>query len=421
MAPVVTARETSVRGVLALFTAATFAAITTEMLPVGLLRLMSEDLGVSDSRTGLLVSAYAVVVAVASVPLTAVVARWPRRTVLVVLLVAYAVSNLLLATTGSWWVALACRVLAGLAHAGFFSVVVGAAVALVPPERVGRAVASVSAGNALALVGGVPLGTALGTAVGWRWSFVVAALVLLGLAAAVVVLLPPAPAPAGTASVPVLRAVRERPLQRVALVVVVLMLGHFTLWTYVSPLLLAAGVDRAGVGLVLLGYGGAGVLGLLAAGALVDRHLRGATVAATAATAALLAVLGAVGLSAGSDGGAASTVLTVAAVVGWGAAFGALPTLLQTQALRASPASEDAAPAVVNATFNVGIAGGALLGAQVLLLAPPPALALVGAVGAGLALLLLPGGRGDRPASAGSLDGSRGPRPSSVPPEERSS
>ncbi len=387
-------RETSVRGVLALFTAATFAAITTEMLPVGLLRLMSEDLGVSDSRTGLLVSAYAVVVALASVPLTAVVARWPRRAVLVVLLVAYAVSNLALAATSSWWVALGCRVLAGLAHAGFFSVVVGAAVALVPRERVGRAVASVSAGNALALVGGVPLGTALGTAVGWRWSFVVAAAVLLVLAGAVVLLLPRAPAPASTATVPVLEAVRGRPLQRVALLVVVLMLGHFTLWTYVSPLLLAAGVSRAGVGLVLLGYGAAGVLGLLVAGAVVDGHLRRASVTATAATALLLAGIGAVGLLARGDGGAdASTVATVAAVVGWGAAFGALPTLLQTQALRASPASEDAAPAVVNAAFNVGIAGGALLGAQVLLLASPPVLALVGASGAGLALLLLPGGR----------------------------
>lgn len=389
-------RQTSVTGLLGLFTAATFAAITTEMLPVGLLRLMSEDLGVSDSRTGLLVSAYAVVVAVASIPLTAVVARWPRRTVLVLLLVGYAVSNLALAATDEWWVALACRVLAGLAHAGFFSVVVGAAVGMVPPDRLGRAVAAVSAGNALALLGGVPLGTALGTAVGWRWSFVVAALVLLGLAAATVVMLPAEPAPADTAGVPVLQAVRERPLQRVALLVVVLTLGHFTLWTYVSPLLLDAGVGRGGVGLVLLGYGGAGVLGLLAAGAVVDRHLRAATVAATAGAAVLLTAVGVVGTVGGAGAGGEPsplvTALTVAAVVGWGAAFGALPTVLQTQALRASPESEDAAPAVVNAAFNVGIAGGALLGAQVLLLAQPPVLALVGGLGAALGLLLLPRG-----------------------------
>ena len=380
--------QTPVVALLGLFAAATFAAISTEMLPIGLLRLMSDDLGVSDSRTGLLVSAYALVVAVASIPLTAVVARWPLRSVLVVLLVGYAVSNLALAATDEWWVALACRLLAGLAHAGFFSVVVGAAVGLVPADRTGRAVAAVSAGNALALVGGVPLGTALGTAVGWRWAFVVAAGLLLVLAALTLLLLPPDPAPAMTSRMPVLHAVRGRPLQRVALVVMVLMLGHFTLWTYVSPLLLDAGVSQAGVGLVLLGYGGAGVIGLLVAGAVVDRRPDGATAVATAATAL---ALGAIGL-AGVVGPGGAPVVTVVAVVGWGTAFGALPTLLQTAALRASPGSQDAAPAVVNATFNVGIAGGALLGAQLLVLSTPPLLALVGALCAASALLLLPGG-----------------------------
>ena len=138
---------------------------------------------------------------------------------------------------------------------------------------------------------------------------------------------------------PVLHAVRERPLQRVALLVVVLMLGHFTLWTYVSPLLLDAGVGRAGVGLVLLGYGGAGVLGLLAAGAVVDRHLRGASVVATAATALLFAVLGTVGLLAGRDPvpGPATVVTVARRGRAGGRPSAALPTLLQTQALRASP------------------------------------------------------------------------------------
>jgi len=163
----------------------------------------------------------------------------------------------------------------------------------------------------------------------------------------------------------------------------VALLGQFTLWTYVSPLLLDAGVSQAGVGLVLLGYGGAGVLGLLAAGAVVDRHPDGATAVATALS------LGAIGL-AGLVGPGGTPAVTVVAVVGWGAAFGALPTLLQTAVLRASPGSLDAAPAVVNATFNVGIAGGALLGAQLLVVSTPPLLALVGAVCAASALLLLP-------------------------------
>jgi len=157
--------------VLSVLAAAVFAAITTEVLPVGLLPIISRDLGTSESRVGLLVSAYAVVVALGSIPLTAVMVRWPRKQVLSGLLVIYAISNALLAGTDQFSVALMARLVGGLAHAGFFSIVIAAAVAVVAPAKAGRAVAVVQAGNALALSVGIPLGTALGTAVGWRWAF----------------------------------------------------------------------------------------------------------------------------------------------------------------------------------------------------------------------------------------------------------
>jgi len=104
--------------VLSVLAAAVFAAITTEVLPVGLLPIISRDLGTSDSRVGLLVSAYAVVVALGSIPLTAVMVRWPRKQVLSGLLVIYAISNALLAGTDQFSVALMARLVGGLAHAG---------------------------------------------------------------------------------------------------------------------------------------------------------------------------------------------------------------------------------------------------------------------------------------------------------------
>jgi len=277
-------------------------------------------------------------------------------------------------------VALAARLLAGLAHAAFFSVAIGAAVDLVPPERSGRAVAWVSAGNALALAVGVPAGTALGTAAGWRWAVAAIAAVLLVLAALAAVLLPAAPPPAESATLGIGPAVRQRPLVLVAVTTVVLTLGHYTAFTYVSPLLAAAGIGAGSVSLVLLGYGLAGVLGLVLAGAVADRRPRPALLAAVGGLAVALAGLGALGGSAPP---------AVAAVLLWGAAFGMLPTLLQTTALRASPAAPDAAPAVVNATFNVGIAGGGVLGARELLMADPPLLALTGAALAALAVVLV--------------------------------
>lgn len=366
--------------ILAVLAAAVFTAITTEVLPVGLLPEISAGLHTSESRVGLLVSGYAVVVALGAVPLAALAVRWPRQKVLCALLCLYAVSNAVMAGADGYWIALAARLLGGLAHAGFFSVVFAAAVDLAPAGRQGRAVAFVGIGVALGLALGVPLGTALGTAVGWRWAFALCTLAMVIFAGLTAIVLPAQHSPVGhRAQLPVLTAVRRGPLLGVAALVVVLTLGHYTAFTYVSPLLRHAGVHVGSVSLILFGYGAAGILGLVLAGVIVDRRPGPGLGGAAGLTAACLLVIG---LDPGRGG-------TVVAVVVWGIAFGALPTLVQTIALRAAADAPDAAPAVVNAAFNVGIAGGALLGARELLRTQPPVLALTGAALAATVLLLL--------------------------------
>ena len=386
MVRVLTAAPATPRGLrvgaaLAVLTLATFAAVTAETLPVGLLPMIATDLSTSESRVGLLVSAYAVVVAVASLPLTALLARWPRRWALTGLLVVYAVGNAVFAVTGDYTVAVLARLLAGLAHAGFFSVAVGAAVSLVPPDRAGRATAWVFGGTTLAFAAGVPAGTALGTAVGWRWAFAGLAAVLLLLGALTAALLPASPPPSAAAPAPLRQVLRRRPVVLVAATTALLMLGHYAAFTYVSPIVTAAGVGTDHVSLVLLGYGVAGAVGLAIAGALVDRVPRPTLVVAVALTAATLGVISTPG----------SLAVLVGAVVLWGVAFGSLPTLLQAAARRSAPDAGDAAPGLTNAMFNVGIAGGGLIGARMLLVAEPPALALTGAAlaAAALALVLL--------------------------------
>jgi DHA1 family inner membrane transport protein len=365
---------------LAVLTLATFAAVTAEMLPVGLLPMIARDLDTSETRVGLLVSAYAVVVALGSLPLTALLGRWSRRRALTALLLTYAVGNGVFAVTSDYWVALAARLLAGLAHAGFFSVAIGAAVALVPPARAGRVTALVFTGVTLAFTAGVPAGTALGTAIGWRWAFTGIAGVLLALAGLAATLLPATPPPAATGPAPVRDVLRRGPVLLVAAVTVVATLGHYTAFTYISPILRAAGINQDSVSLVLFGYGAAGAVGLTLAGVLADRLPRPALAGAVLLIALALGVIGVPGTSA---------VLTVVATVVWGVAFGALPTLTQTAARRAAPDAGDAAPGLTNATTNVGIAGGGLLGGRELLAVHPPVLALTGAVLAALALVLV--------------------------------
>jgi DHA1 family inner membrane transport protein len=395
---------------LVLLAATTFAAVTTEMLPVGLLPSISQGLGVSESKVGLLVSGYAAVVAVGSIPMAALLQRLPRRPVLAVLLATYAASNAVFAASGSYGLALTARLVGGLAHAAFFAVVVSAAVALVPRPRAGRAVAVVMSGTAVALAVGVPAGTALGTAFGWRWVFAGAAAGLLLLAVAVARVLPDTP-PAAAERQTVVAALGQRRLLVIAAVIALLTLGHFTAYTYISPLLMHASITRGAVSAVLLGYGAAGLIGLTLAGSVADRHPRAGLRLTIGLIAACLAGLGL--------GHAA--VPTVIIVVIWGMAYGAVPTLTQSAALAAAPDAPDAGPAVVNAMTNVGISGGALIGARELAAGSLPVLALTGAVLAAAALALhvspLPWGSqrgaGRRRLRDGTSDGAPAPVASS--------
>lgn len=357
------------RAPLALLATCVFFAICTEMLPVGLLPQIAAGLGISASTAGILVSSYAVIVAIMSVPIAALVERWPRRRVLAVLLGTYAVSNVIFAAAPDDAVAMVARVIGGVAHAGFFAVAIAAAVSLVDAASSGRAIAVVLTGNALALVFGVPLGTLLGTALGWRWAFVVIAVALAGLAVAVLRLLPAHDPARTTARTSVLVGVRRPAVIVMAVVITLLALGHFTLYTYVSPLLLHDGISRPDVGAVLFGYGCGGVIGLVAAGWAVSRR-PGLALVADIVLMCLSLVLAAV---VGSTGG----IILVVAL--WGVAFGAFPTLTQTVMLRAAGDATDAASSLVNATTNLGIAGGALIGSRLLGVISVPTLGLIGA------------------------------------------
>lgn len=356
-------------GVLLVMAAAVLVAITTELLPVGLLPVIGRDLHASDSRTGLLVSAYALVVAIGAVPMATVSARWPRRRVLCLLLLTYAVSNAVMAAAPDYAVALVARLLGGVAHAGFFTAIFAAAIAAVPRNRSGRAIAFVSGGTALGLCLGVPLGTALGTAVCWRWAFVGCAVAMALLSGLVTVALPDQPVAAAGSGTATVQALRRRPLLLVAATTAVLTLGLNTTYTYVSPILLHDGVALGDVSLVLAGYGLAGVLGVVVAAVVADRRPRRGLGVAIGLTAACLLLLGL------SRHGATS----VPVIIAWGACFGALPSLTQAVALRAVPDTPDVAMGVINSTFNIGIAGGAFVGARELMAAQPPTLALTGA------------------------------------------
>lgn len=357
-----------------------FVALTAEVLPVGVLSRVAADLGVGVGAAGLLVSAYAVVVMVGSIPLSWVLARWPRRLVLCGLLLGYAVTSAGFAAAPSYPVALAVRLVAGLVHAGFFASVFSAVADVSPPARRGRATALVTLGVTGGLALGVPGGAALAALVGWRGAFGVLAGAFVVMAVVVLRVLPaPSVAPApDPATGPTPRTARARAVLPVGALVVALTLGHYLPYTYIDLLLERGHIALAATAPVLFAYGLGAAVGSLLAGTRADTAPRRALVVAVVALLVGLLLLAT---------GPSAPVTALAAFV-WGAGLGGLTPLLQTIALQA--ASADLASALVNAAFNAGIAGGALLGAGLLLTDRVWPLPVVGAVLAAGSLLLIP-------------------------------
>lgn len=338
--------------------AAVFLSVTIEMIPTGLLPDMSRELGVGEPAIGVLVTVFAGTVVVATVPLAALTRRVPRRALIVASLAVLAISCVLTALAPAYPLVLATRVLGGAAHGLFWSVVGAYAGHLVPKEQLARAVSISVAGGSLAFVLGVPLGTALGQAFGWRLAFaLIGGLALLG-ALLVQRFLPPVRHHAGESDAPPLR-LRSDPtfvaVVVVCLITMVTMIGAYTFYTFVAPFITGVmGMPASAISPMLLAYGIAGAVGLVLAGTVLGRRPTVGLVVALAATGAGVAGLAAFAQVPG---------LGVACFLLWGTAFGALPPMLNTRLLHtASARIRDAAASFYTTAFNIGIGGGALLG-----------------------------------------------------------
>lgn len=341
---------------LAALTAGTFLYVTTETLPVGLLAPIGSDLGVSAARVGLLVTAYGLVVVVASIPLTYLTRSVPRRILICTLLAAYVASSLGSALAGSYGTLMATRVVTALGQAVFWSVVVPIAAGLFPAEVRGRALAVLFGGVSVAAVVGVPAGTWVGQHLGWRWSFAMlaaaGAVALVALAAT----LPPdcrrLVDPAGPGSQP-----DRRRFSALITMTALATTGSFVFLTYLSPYLTdAVGISAGLLSVVLLLRGLAGIGGVAVAGPLVDARPRLAITLPVAVQAAALLLLV-------HPPGPVAAVILVALT---GYAFAAFITPLSTRILQTAPIRLDLATSVSSTGVNVGITLGALIGSALL-------------------------------------------------------
>ncbi len=343
----------SLAGLLALALASCLA-VTTEMLPVGLLPDIGAAFAVPDSVTGLLVSLYAVMVAALAVPMTLATSRFNRKPLLLATLLGYAASNALVAAAPVFAVVAVGRTVGGLTHALFFSLVIGYTPRLVARGDIGRALALVSGGASAGFVLGVPLSTSLGNAVGWRASFAVLAGLSILTFALVRWVLPGVNHEQASRSYD---SARRGELAWVATSNMLTYLGQFTVYTFISVLLLSSGVSAAFLGPILLGCGACGLLGVWYVGRNLDRKPRRTFVCVFAVVIGALLVLG---------GTWPAIAAVIAATALWNGAFGGVPSMYQAFAVRTHAVSPELAGAWINATANMGIGGGAAIGAGLL-------------------------------------------------------
>ncbi|QYG06770.1 MFS transporter [Janthinobacterium sp. PAMC25594] len=338
-------------------TLSAFAIGTTEFVIVGLLPTIAADLGVNLPSAGLLVSLYALGVAVGAPVLTALTGKIPRKTLLLSLMVLFTLGNLLAWKSPGYETLVIARILTGLAHGVFFSIGSTIATSLVPKDKAASAIAIMFTGLTVALVTGVPLGTFIGQHFGWRETFL--AVSALGLVAFVGSLLYVPSTIAHSKPASLLQQVQVLGQPRLLLVYAMTAVGYggsFIAFTYLAPILQqVSGFSAGAVGAVMLVYGVSVAFGNIWGGKLADK--KGPVSALKRIFLLLAFVLLLLTFT------APHPVLVVITVLLWGAvAFGnvaGLQVYVVQQAEHFTPRAVDVASGLNIAAFNLGIAGGA--------------------------------------------------------------
>ncbi|UMZ14884.1 MFS transporter [Pseudomonas sp. MPFS] len=337
-------------------TLAGFIAIVTETLPAGLLPQISHGLAIDQAMAGQLISVYALGSVAAAIPLVAATRSWRRRPLLLMAIGGLLLGNSLTALSTHYGLTLVARFAAGMAAGLVWGLLAGYARRLVVPALQGRALAVMGVGQPLALCLGVPLGTWLGTWMDWQSVFWSLSLLALALWLWVRLAVPDQPGQQAGQRQPLGKIFLTPGIAQALLVIFVWILAHNILYTYIAVFLeslgLASSLDRA-----LLLFGLASLLGIWGTGLLVDRWLRGLTLCSLAGFALACLLLGIAGRQ---------PWLVWPAIIAWGLTFGGAPTLLQTAVADAAGEGADVAQSMLVTLFNLGIAGGGVVGGLLL-------------------------------------------------------
>lgn len=368
-------RRLSLLRVLA-FSLSAFIFNTTEFVPVALLSDIAASFEMETATTGLMITVYAWVVFLFSLPLMLLTAKMERKSLLIKLFILFIASHILSVFAWNFWVLLISRIGIALAHAVFWSITASLVIRVAPKDKKQQALGLLALGSSLAMILGLPLGRMIGQMLDWRSTFAVIGVIAFIVMLVMWKLLPHLPSQnAGSlSSLPILF---KRPmLVGIYVLVAVIIAGHFTGYSYIEPFVMnISRISPEMATVVLLVFGLAGVLASMLFGRLYAKSPR----VFISSAILLISFMQLLLLPLGHYEWVLFPLVFV-----WGVGITAVSIALQMKVLQLAPDATDVATAIYSGIYNIGIGSGALIGSVVM---NKIGLAEIGFVGGGLALI----------------------------------
>ncbi|MGO3344468.1 MAG: sugar transporter [Marinomonas sp.] len=360
---------------------AAFIVNTTEFVPVGLLSSIAADFDITPAHAGWMLTVYAWIVALMSLPLMLLTGKMNRKTLLICCFVLFIVSHLLSVLAWSFEVLLVSRIGIALAHAVFWSITASIAIRVAPWGKKNLALSILATGTGLAMVLGVPLGRLIGESLGWRTTFAVIGIASLAITIALMRALPSLPSLfSGTLS-KVSELMKNPVLIFLYTFIFLIFTAHYTAYSYIEPFLARVGDNSAGfTTLVLLLFGGAGILGSVLFGYFGERCNAQLIVAST-----LIVTLSTALLYTAAHNG----TFMVMVILFWGAALMTVTLSAQVRVFNVDANASDIIMSLFSGIINLGIGAGALIGNQVIQRVNIQSVGVAGAVFGVLALMVI--------------------------------
>ncbi|WP_288387607.1 MFS transporter [uncultured Acinetobacter sp.] len=337
-----------------------FAIVTTELAPIGLLSALAHDLNQSEAITGLIVTGYGWVAAISALCSIVLLIRFPRKMVLMIMLLILAISNIIVAYSSSFNMIFSARIIGAIAHGSFWALIGAVAYSLVPKHKLGLATSIIFSGVSVASILGVPLASYLTQLSSWRLAFEFLGLLSFIVCILILLFVPKIPDQAPLASGFFKKVLQHSTLNRLFILTAMIISSHFAAFTFIEPFLSQiAQLESGQITLLLLVFGLAGLMGNILAGKLIDRHLH------TIILVSLVFISGSV-FAFGYLGYQVTLSIAIVFLTLWGVSIASIFVGLQTWVLKQADDLASAASAIYVAVFNASIGLGALIGSFML-------------------------------------------------------